>query len=230
MINATMNELEQLFLSAEVAQTRSICVTACHAQSGVSSITSALAERYLLAGYSTLLVDLNLLGSAYTPQPCLTTEDESEIQWLQANDHHGIFTGITVAKTGADVVSYRNPHYLSEKIETWHRDFERIIIDTSPILDHSEGIIPAQSIARACQHTLIVVQGGETKQAQLVKAFELLKQADANVLGCMLNNHNQATLGQEMVRELNRCKFLPKSIRTKWSKKLLNNEWLSHIA
>ena len=230
MIYSTMNEVEQLFLAAEVAQTRSICVTSCHAKSGVSSLTSALAERYLLAGYSTLLVDLNVLRPAFVSQNLLLEENNAEIRWLSAKEQRSIFTGISVALNSPDMVNYRNPHFLKAKITEWQQEFDRVIIDTSAILEQADHLIPSQSVARACQHTLIVVQGGETKQAQMTKALELLQQADATVLGCVLNNHNQATLGQEMVRELNRCRFIPKTWRAKWSDKLLSNEWLSHIA
>ncbi|POF55222.1 chromosome partitioning protein ParA, partial [Vibrio vulnificus] len=65
MIPATHAEIEQLYLKAELEQIRSICLTGCSSGDGVTSIATALAERFILAGHHTLYVDLNLFKPAF---------------------------------------------------------------------------------------------------------------------------------------------------------------------
>lgn len=230
MIPATHNEIEQIYLAAESNHSRSICVTACHSGDGVTSLASALTERLLLAGYSTLLVDFNLFKSGFEPYSLIDTPIDSEVQWLHPVNSERLFTGIAKPQQTSAIVNYRNPQFLATKIQSWLQHFDRVVIDTSPLLQINRGNIPAQSVASACDHTLIVVLGGHTTETQLDKANELLLRSNANIIGVILNNMLQATLGQEIVREINRFKFIPKRLRDKWSRVILNNEWLANIA
>ncbi|GAK86843.1 predicted protein SypD [Vibrio ponticus] len=234
MIPATLNEIEQIFLAAEAKQARSLCVTSSHSGDGVTSTATALAERFLLAGFSTLLVDLNLFKPGYDVISQFdNTDKQSEpksIQWLQPKLGEQLFTGITLPNHPTVMVNFRNPNYLKQQIENWLEQFDRVVIDTSPLLQNNRGNIPAQSVANACQYTVLVVLGGETSQGSLLASHELLQRAEAKVLGVVLNNMTQRSLGEEIVRELNRCQFIPSKLRHKLTKRLLNNEWLSHIA
>ncbi|HAS64377.1 MAG TPA: chromosome partitioning protein ParA [Vibrio sp.] len=230
MIPSTHNEIEQIYLAAEAKQSRSICVTACHSGDGVTSITTALTERLLLAGYSTLLVDLNLFRSGFEPLSFSHTPADSDVNWLQPLNNGRLFTGVSIPQHPSVIVNYRNPQFLTQQINTWLQEFDRVVIDTSPLLQVNRGNIAAQSVASACEHTLMVVLGGHTTEAQLAKAHELLLRSNADILGVVLNNMHQATLGQEIVRELNRFKLIPKRVREKLSLQILSNEWLSNIA
>lgn len=228
MIPATLNEIEQIFLEAETKQTRSLCVTACQCGDGVTTVAASLAERFLLAGYSTLLVDLNLFKPGFESFPYLGSE--SSFQWLQPTNGGQVFTGVSLPKHPSVLVNFRNPQFLNQQVELWLQEFDKVIIDTSPILQNNMGNIPAQSVAAACDHTLLVVLGGSTSEANLANAQQLLERSNADLIGYVLNNMNQCSLGEEMVRELSRLRFIPKNWRDKWSQKILNNEWLSHIA
>ena len=64
-ISAIQAEVEQLYLASELNSKRSLCITACDAGDGVTSIATALAERFMLAGHFTLYVDLNLFNPAF---------------------------------------------------------------------------------------------------------------------------------------------------------------------
>nr|WP_194435671.1 chromosome partitioning protein ParA [Vibrio fluminensis] len=228
MIPATLNEIEQIFLETETKQTRSLCVTACQSGDGVTTVASSLAERFLLAGYSTLLVDFNLFKPGFESFPYLGSD--SSFQWLQPTNSKQVFTGITLPNHPSVLNNFRNPQYLNRQVEQWLEEFDKIVIDTSPILQNNMGNIPAQSVAAACSHTLLVVLGGSTSEANLANAQQLLERSNANLIGYVLNNMNQCSLGEEMVRELNRLRFIPQNLRDKWNQKILNNEWLSHIA
>ncbi|OLQ90139.1 chromosome partitioning protein ParA [Vibrio panuliri] len=228
MIPATLNEVEQIFLATESHQTRSICVTACHSGDGVTTIAASLAERLLLAGYSTLLVDLNPFKTGFDCQPCL--EHQSDIQWLQPINSSQLFTGIKLADNPNLLVNFRNPKFLSKQLTSWLDSFDKIVIDTSPVLQNNKNNIPAQTVASCCDHTFLVVRGGQTTQSHLLVAKQLFDRNNVLLVSSVLNNMQQSSLGEEIVRELNRVKVIPKHWRDKWAQKLLNNEWLSHIA
>lgn len=230
MIPATHNEIEQIYLAAEQQQSRSICVTACHSGDGVTSVATALAERYLLAGQSTLLVDLNLFRSNFQSSLLPGQPSDNPISWLEQLDSRRVFTGIVKPTLQSDIVNYRNPLYLEKKIETWLLEFDRVIVDTSPLLQVNRGNISAQCVAQACQHTLLVVLGARTRENQLSMAMDLLNRSESTLIGCVINSKYQPTLAQEMVRELNRFKWIPKRWRDNWITKLLNHELLTLIA
>lgn len=62
--------------------------------------------------------------------------------------------------------------------------FELVIFDTPPLL----AVTDAQVMAHQCDGTILVVSSENTKKEQAEKAVELLKIANANVLGVVLNN------------------------------------------
>ncbi|EGU47602.1 putative capsular polysaccharide biosynthesis protein [Vibrio ichthyoenteri ATCC 700023] len=229
MIPATHNEIEQIYLAAESKQTRSVCVTACHSGDGVTSVATALAERYLLAGQSTLLVDLNLFRSNFQASKMPSISSDSHVCWLEQNECGRVFTGIVKPTLQSDIVNYRNPLYLEKKIEAWLLEFDRVIIDTSPLLQVNRGNISAQCVAKACQYTLLVILGAKTRENHLIKAMELLNRSDSQLIGCVMNSKHQPSLAQEMQRELNRFTWLPKRWRDSVNNKLLNHELLTLI-
>jgi protein-tyrosine kinase len=57
-------EIEQIYAQIFSEPKRSIAICSANAGEGVTSLTLALAERHLLAGHSTLVVDLNLYRPA----------------------------------------------------------------------------------------------------------------------------------------------------------------------
>ncbi|RSD29806.1 CpsD/CapB family tyrosine-protein kinase [Vibrio pectenicida] len=229
-IPATLTEVEQIYLAAEFSEARSLCITGCNSGDGVTSVASAIAERYLLGGHKTLLVDLNLFHPAF--EPVLNDNDlEGDVGvLLEHKSSHQLFTGMPVPKTTSTLLAYKDPAVLSSTVDQWLQHYDRVICDTSPLLHINRGNIPAQVVASACDQTVLVVMGGKTSTGQIEKSQEMLDNPKISFLGSVLNLKNQATLGQEMARELNRLKFLPKSWREKWCRWLITNEFLAHSA
>lgn len=231
MIPATHSEIEQIYLAAEMSQSRSLCITACQSGDGVTSVATALAERYLLAGLKTLIVDLNTFHPAFESAGLVSNALHAQCGvLLEHKESHQLFTGLPVPSQQAELLSYRDPAQLSVNVESWLNDFDRVICDTSPLLQINRSNIPAQVVANACDHTILVVMGGKTTSGQLSKATELLSHSSIQLLGSVLNLQHQATLGQEMVRELNRLTFLPKRWREKLCNRILANDLLAHSA
>ncbi|MGD8230349.1 chromosome partitioning protein ParA [Vibrio sp. TRT 1302] len=230
IIPSTHTEIEQIYLAAEMNGCRSLCLTACQSGDGVTSIVSALAERYLLAGHKTLVVDLNTFHPAFESIDSMPQFTEQVGLLVEHNDTHQLFTGLPVPSSQSALLAYKDPTYLTNAVSEWLQQFDRVICDTSPLLHINRGNIPAQVVAGACDQTVLVVMGGKTSSGQLAKATEMLNCASISLLGSILNMRDQATLAEEIVRELNRFTFIPRSWRERIASKILTNEFLAQSA
>ncbi|MDC5707387.1 chromosome partitioning protein ParA [Vibrio europaeus] len=230
IIPATHTEIEQIYLAAEMSESRSLCITACQSGDGVTSVVAALAERYLLAGHRTLIVDLNTFHPAFECIDIAPSDDDNVGLLVEHASTHQMFTGLTVPKNQSALLAYKDPAQLQNAVTQWLTQYDRVICDTSPLLHINRGNIPAQVVASACDQTALVIMGGKTSSGQLEKAMQLINNPSISLLGSVLNLKQQATLAQEMVRELNRLKFVPKSWRDKWASKILTNEFLAQSA
>lgn len=230
IIPATHTEIEQIYLAAEMSECRSLCITACQSGDGVTSVVAALAERYLLAGHRTLVVDLNTFHPAFECIDIAPSDDDNLGLLVEHASTHQMFTGLTVPNNQSALLAYKDPAQLKSAVTQWLTQYDRVICDTSPLLHINRGNIPAQVVASACDQTALVVMGGKTSSGQLEKAMQLIHNPSISLLGSVLNLKQQATLAQEMVRELNRLKFIPKSWRDKWASKILTNEFLAQSA
>ena len=230
IIPATHTEIEQIYLAAEMSKSRSLCITACQSGDGVTSVVTALAERYLLAGHRTLVVDLNTFHPAFECIDIAPSNDDNLGLLVEHASTHQMFTGLTVPNNQSALLAYKDPAQLQNAVTQWLTQYDRVICDTSPLLHINRGNIPAQVVASACDQTALVIMGGKTSSGQLEKAIQLISNPSISLLGSVLNLKQQATLAQEMVRELNRLKFVPKSWRDKWASKILTNEFLAQSA
>ncbi|AIW14141.1 chromosome partitioning ATPase [Vibrio tubiashii] len=230
IIPATHTEIEQIYLTAEMSECRSLCITACQSGDGVTSVVAALAERYLLAGHRTLVVDLNTFHPAFECIDIAPSDDDNVGLLVEHASTHQMFTGLTVPNNQSALLAYKDPAQLQNAVTQWLTQYDRVICDTSPLLHINRGNIPAQVVASACDQTALVIMGGKTSSGQLEKALQLINNPSISLLGSVLNLKQQATLAQEMVRELNRLKFIPKSWRDKWASKILTNEFLAQSA
>ncbi|MCG6390488.1 AAA family ATPase [Vibrio fluvialis] len=222
-IPATHAEVEQIYLNAELNQCRSICLTSCHSSEGVTALTMALTERYLLAGYHTALVDLNMFHPSFVTAELGNTQPSL----LQHNHSLRCFTGITVPKDTSEHLLYKRPDFLQKAMQTWLGQYERVVVDTSPLLNVNRNNIPAQCIASACDGVILVVMAGHTSTLQVQAAMDLLKQSNISLLGTILNCRDKPTLASEICREINRIPLLPERWRERIKERVMNNEYLN---
>ncbi|MBD1564391.1 chromosome partitioning protein ParA [Vibrio sp. S12_S33] len=226
-IPATHAEIEQIYMAAELADCHSLCITACQTGEGVTSVASALAERYLLAGHQTLLVDLNLFNPAFRNLELTINSNQQQEYWIENKETHQLFTGLAIPNERATQLAYKDPNTMAKAVAGWMSKFDRVIVDTSPLLQVNKGNIPAQSVASACDKTILVVMGGATTSGQISTAMNLLQSEKIDFLGSVLNIKNQPPLSQELVRELDRIPFIPQSWRERINHWLLKNNFLS---
>jgi len=224
-ISATHAEIEQLYLASELNGQRSICVTACHSGDGVTSVATALAERFLLAGHSTLYVDLNLFNPGFKDLHLLDNEQPGQL--IEHIESQRMFIGVPAPTVSSTQLAYKDPATLQKAVSKWLEKYDRVIIDTSPLLNVNKGNIPAQSVASACNCTLIVVAFGETSTHHLQQAKKLLDANSILLMGCIMNMKHTPSFAQELVRQLNRMQFIPTKLRERFANKLYQNEFLN---
>ncbi len=233
-IPATHAEIEELYLNAELKQCRSICLTACNSGEGTTTLAKALTERYLLAGYKTLLVDLNMFRPSLVPLDFDMPSDNSDTasQLLQEQDSDSsspkVFLGVSVPSDPKTRLRFKDPIQLRKQTELWLEEYDRVVFDTSPILNVNQNNIPAQVVANACDGTFLVVLSGVTMTNQVTEATQILNDATSvQLLGSVLNYRDQPSLASEICREIDRLSWLPNRV-TNWMKtKVRNNRFLS---
>lgn len=225
-------EIEQIFLQLEQQDSRSLCITSTNSGEGVSSLAQALTERHLLAGYRTLLVDLNLqnpslIPLSFTPDNNDITKEPSHHHLTFSQHNSVVLSGLAVPTNKAEIVELRQPKNLKKRIDTWLKEFDKVIIDASSVSQLNTNNIPAQTIAGCCESTLMVILSGQTLQTEFKDALEKLENHNANIIGHVFNDKYQPSLKNEICREIERLSFLPKKISTKLITIVQKNRFLS---
>ncbi|WP_245688533.1 hypothetical protein [Vibrio sonorensis] len=106
-IQGTLCEIEQLYLNAENNSAKTVCVTACQSDEGVTSLATALVERYLFAGHRTLLVDLNTFHPNFAPiEPVETTDS---LTWIEHTQTKQLFTGVVAPTDEFNQLKLKSP-------------------------------------------------------------------------------------------------------------------------
>ena len=223
-IPATHAEIEQIYLQSELKGYRSISVVACQSEDGVTSVASALAERLILAGHKTLYVDLNLFKPAYRTVHAFDEETEGVGQLIAREEDHQTLVGLPVPSMASTQLTYRDPAMLTKAIEAWLEQYDRVVIDTSPLLSMNRSNIPAQVVAGVCDTCVLVASYGSTTTSQIDQAKALLEASNANLLGAVLNMKHNAGLNDELIRQVKKLRFLPEKLKAKISQQIKNSE------
>lgn len=90
-------------------------------------------------------------------------------------------------------------------LEAVRKDYDYILMDTAPIVEITDGMM----LSSVCDGTILVLVLGETSTENALKARELLKNANAGILGIVLNkagklhpvyNRSQGAVNSGVVR------------------------------
>jgi len=225
-------EIEQIYTQLLSNPHTSIAICAAQEGEGVTSLAFALAERNLLAGHSTLLVDLNLYHPSLQSLLSLDTEklqrqpenQHSDSTELQNNNHRNnlptmsdvfsapqlvfsdkraiVINGITAPTKREHTMKIRQPGVLEKCIDDWLKQFDTVIIDTSPLNRINAQNIPPERVAAACDGAILVVMAGKTSEAAINNATAKLNNANALLLGSVFNDRDNPTLKSELLREV----------------------------
>jgi succinoglycan biosynthesis transport protein ExoP len=183
-----------ILLSAIDNPLRTLVITSAFMSEGKSTLSANIAVMLAQRGERVLIVDadlrrstLHLLFGLRRPSQGLTNllsrqTDESVIL-------HPVSQVPNLAYLPAGAVP-PNPaellasHRMAEMMRQWAEQYDRVIIDTAPILAVSDSLAPA---ARA-DSVLLVVRAGVTRKKALMRTRELLRRVNAHLLGAVVND------------------------------------------
>jgi Mrp family chromosome partitioning ATPase len=204
-------EIERIYSQVLGEGKRAIAISSANSGEGVSSIAQALAQRNLLAGHSTLLVDLNLHHHSLngllrldesSPKTELIDTSLDKPQLVTVQEQSIALTGIIPPTRRDLVMKLRRPGVLEQYITEWQQTFDAVIFDTSPINRINANNIPAERVAAACDGSLLVVLAGNTTEAMISSAVDKLNHAGAKLLGCIFNDRDNPPLRSELLRKI----------------------------
>lgn len=208
-------ELERIYAKTLAGKVRSLAVTAANSGEGVTTLAVALAQRNLMAGRSTLLVDLNLWKPSFNAMLDLGVAEPMQHllpspQIISGDEQSLALVGVTAPTRREAVLRLREPGVLEECIAEWHKEYDTVIVDTSPLNRVNARNIPAERVAASCDGTILVVLAGRTTEAMVANAVQKLTETGVTLLGSVINDQLNPGLKEELLRETLRLKRLPR--------------------
>ena len=213
MIPTNYAEIDALYRHVVADGVRSLVVTAAGSDDGATTLAYALARRASRAGRRVLLVELNLYRPALDALIGLDRADWSP------DDAESVDAAIT--RFGADgmaalpapavdtvATSFREVDILSSFVDRLSATYDFIVIDAGPIGVRNARNIPPLSVCRAVGTVLFSVMSRHTSETDASAAVDLVRGEGARILGAVINDRDNPSLGEELEREANRLRRL----------------------
>ncbi|PKR77821.1 capsular biosynthesis protein [Halalkalibacillus sediminis] len=171
---------------------RSMIVTSTAPEEGKSITSANLAIVYAQQGLKVLFVDADLRKPTmhYTFRLSNTSGLSSLLIGKQSLDEvveHDHIANLDLLPSGpippnpSELIGSRR---MSRFIEEATKTYDLVLFDTPPVV----AVTDAQLLANYVDGALLVIRSGQTNKQVAVKAKELLDQANANILGTVLND------------------------------------------
>lgn len=182
-----------ILLSAVDREPKVLLVTSSFAEEGKSTVSANLAISFAQRQEKVLLVDTDLRRG--TMHLKFGLPNRSGLSALLAREsgaeayEHPLpdLPGLTVLSRGPVAP---NPgemlasHAMEEMLKQWRTDFDRIILDTSPILAVADSL----SLAPQVDGVMVVVRSGVTRKKALLRTRELLRRVGSHISGTVVND------------------------------------------
>lgn len=184
-----------ILLSAVDREPRVLLITSSFAEEGKSTISANLAISFAQRQEKVLLVDTDLRRG--TTHLKFGLSNRSGLSALIAREsgaeayEHPLpdLPGLTVLSRGPVAP---NPgemlasHAMEEMLKQWRKNFDRIILDSSPILAVADSL----SLAPQADGVMVVVRSGVTRKKALLRTRELLRRVGSHISGTVVNDVN----------------------------------------
>ena len=184
-----------ILLSAVDRDPKALLVTSSFAEEGKSTIASNLAISFAQRDEKVLLVDTDLrrgtthlkfgLPNRTGLSTVLARESGAEAYQHPIPD----LPALTVLSRGPIAP---NPgemlasHAMEELLKQWRATYDRIILDSSPVLAVADSL----ALAPQVDNVMILVRSGITRKKALLRTRELLRRAGAHISGTVVNDVN----------------------------------------
>ena len=173
-------------------EVRTVAVTSASKGEGKTTTAANLALALASAGQRTLLVDADLRRprlhtlfdvSEAPPLVDVLYDGLSDADALRTSvDHLYVMPGGDKVPNPAELLGSQRMETLLEDLEA---EFDYVIIDTAPVLLFSD----AMSLSPFCKGVIMVSSAGNTDRRALEHAAHQLREVEAPLIGCVLNNY-----------------------------------------
>ncbi|WP_420548164.1 tyrosine-protein kinase family protein [Curvivirga sp.] len=211
------SEVTQLYRQTIEQNLKLIAVASVDSENGASTLCQTLAERCAQTNCKTLLIDLNFAAphfhKVYNVERVDWYPNQVESLPIKATklDHLSILSMPTESSKRWE---FRELESLRKFLDALREDFDIIIMDTSPLSSKNQGNVPPETICQCADGTLLSVLTGVNTETQIRDAYDLLKSADVNIHGAILNDRFTPSLLSELLRETRRIEnFFPKLVK-----------------
>lgn len=75
---------------------------------------------------------------------------------------------------------------MEELLESWRAEYDRVILDSSPVLAISDSL----ALAAQADNVVVMVRSGMTRRKALLRTKEWLRRAGARICGAVVNDVN----------------------------------------
>ena len=173
--------------------------TSASPSEGKSTVSANTAVTFAQAGKKVLFVDADMrkptvhytfrLPNAAGLSTVLTNQITVEEVIRETDiDNLYVITSGPIPPNPSELLGSKTMTYLIEKLK---EDFDLIVFDAPPTLS----VTDAQILSNEMDGTVLVIDSGYTEKEAITKAKELLDQADAKILGVVLNNYTNSSGG-----------------------------------
>ena len=184
-----------ILLSTVDREPRVLLITSSFAEEGKSTTASNLAISFAQRQEKVLLVDADLRrGTAHLKFGIPNTAGLSTMlakeSGIEAYQHPlPEMPWLTVLARGpispnpGEILASRA---MEELLEQWRTEYDRIILDASPVLAVSDSL----GLAPQSDNVMLLVRSGVTRRKALIKTREWLRRTGANITGTVVNDVN----------------------------------------
>lgn len=196
-----------------------LVVTSSRANEGSSLYAHLMAQRSAECGSKVLLIDFNMrtkaLSGVFDVQPSmwnLSGRDAKDklndlVQPVSGVKNLSFMSAPTDMGT---VLHLKDVHHASDFFKTLEKQFDYIIVDTTPIGLMNRGNVDPVLLSAAAKRTVLVMLAGVTPRRVIGRALAQLKEAGSHVEGIVVNDRDNPSLKMKMMKFVNFVgKFAP---------------------
>jgi len=211
-LSITYEETEAIFRSVAEEDLRSVLVASTEAGEGASTIAYALAQRISATGKEVLYIDFNVCSSYPANELCI-----EPTAWTidGAPEPASFFSipGSSLSILAAPAAGFTNvgkldPSRVKITLCNLLETFDCIVGDAPCLGRRAYSGLPTATLAAAFEAVILVLLSGATISNSAEAAVRQLRNADARILGVVMNDREMPHLRQELTRQAAKLDFL----------------------
>lgn len=212
MIPTNYAEIDALYRAIVADGATCIAVTAAGAGDGTTTTAYAIARRISRAGRKVLLIDLNIhnpsLGTLLGIERVDWSPEDGGVDVAIARFGTDGMSALAAPREAALSSGFREPEVLRAFFDRMTEEFDFIIVDVAPVLARNARNIPPLAVCRAVGAVLVSVMARRTAEPALNQAADLVRNEGARLIGAVMNDRDNPSLGEELEREAGRLSFI----------------------